>query len=430
MAEIQPFAGLSYNTARVKLDAVITQPYDKITPPMRETYLARDPNNFVRVELGKEEPDDNETNNKYTRARDLFKKWQREGILKKATKPAIYALRQTFKINGQTKTRNALIAAVRLSPFGDGKILPHEHTLSKPKADRLALLRETRIYTGQIFMLYPQISDEISQIFASPPKKSMLAHDDYDVENQLWAVTDEKIIAAVQETLRDQPFYIADGHHRYETAIAYRDERRAAAATQNPDAPYEFVMTTLVHMEDPGLVILPTHRTVSNLGEFRYAKFSTRLAEDFTIEPKRSWDVLQAAMKPERADDFRIGMFSNQGGFALVQPKNLKSLLPQFASKPPLWHTLDVAILHVSILEKFLGIDEERLREEANVRYYRDAAEAAAEVQARRAQLAFFLNPTTVAQVKTIADARSRMPQKSTDFYPKLPSGLVMYDVS
>ena len=249
--------------------------------------------------------------------------------------------------------------------------------------------------------------------------------DDYGVTSTLWEITGPATIQSVQESLRDQKLYIADGHHRYETALAYRDECRVAATRPDPNAPHEFVMATLVDMSDPGLVILPTHRTVSNLAGFDLAGFRKRLATEFIVEPQRS---LEDTLAVTKQGPHRIGM-RDAAEFAVLLPKNPGSLRPQFANKPPLWDRLDVAILHVSILEALLGIDETRLREEANVGYWREPENALHEVIRGAAQLAFFLNPTRVEEVKAIADARSRMPQKSTDFYPKLPSGLVMYEV-
>ena len=425
MADIQPFRGVLYNTKRVKADNVLTQPYDKITPEMRERYLKLSPHNLIRIELGKEEAGDTESNNKYTRASDLYQAWLREGILRRAAKPALYYLEQSFAApdGSGPRMRKALIARVRLHRWDEGVVLPHEHTLSKPKADRIALLRACRSQQGQIFMLYPH--PQRSPLPAPTVGPTSTATDDYGVVNKLWEITDPAAIKAAQESLREVKFYIADGHHRYETALAYRDECRAAAAKPDPNAPHEFVMATLVDMSDPGLVVLPTHRTVADLGSFQPQQFRKQLEKNFAIEAQPSLEKLLAAMKDGR---HLMGM-RDAVGFALLRLKNLDALLPLFANKPPLWHTLDVAILHVGILEAFLGIDEVRLREEADVTYWREPDQAAGLVQTGQAQLAFFLNPTDVQDVKAIADARSRMPQKSTDFYPKLLSGIVINDL-
>jgi len=425
MAEIQPFRGVLYNTQRVKADDALTQPYDKITPAMRERYLQLSPYNLVKIELGKEEAGDSETNNKYTRARDLYRAWLRDGILRQSAKPALYYLEQTFVApDGSGKRmRKALIARVRLHRWDEGVVLPHEHTLSKPKADRMSLLRACGSQQGQIFMLYPHPQRDPLPAPVGPP--ALTATDDYGVVNKLWEVTAPVAIKVAQESLRELKFYIADGHHRYETALAFRDECRAAADKPDPNAPHEFVMATLVDMSDPGLVVLPTHRTVANLSAFEPRAFRDRLTRDFTVDPQPSLEKLLAAMK---GGMHCIGI-RDAGGFGLLRPKNPDALRSLFANKPPLWHTLDVAMLHVGILEAMLGIDEVRLREEANVTYWREPEKAAELVQNGKAQLGFFLNPTHVEDVKAIADARSRMPQKSTDFYPKLLSGIVINDL-
>ena len=414
MPDIQPFHGVLYNTQKVAVDAVLTQPYDKITPAMREKYLQRSPYNLIRIELGKEEAGDSDASNKYTRAAALYQQWLQEGVLRRSAKPALYYLEQKFAApdGSGTRIRKALIARVRLHRWDEGEVLPHEHTLSKPKADRMALLKATGSQQGQIFMLYPQ-----SINLTSTGTKLFELVDDYQVTNTLWEITDPAAITAIQSALRTQKFYIADGHHRYETAIAYRDEAQTEAS--------KYVMATLVDMNDPGLVVLPTHRTVANLREFDGATFLHRLAKDFQVTHQASLNATLAAMSET---PHGIGLLLD-GQFALVTPRDLAALRPLFATKPPLWDQLDVAILHVAILEALLGIDEQRLREESNVTYWREPELAAKEVQTGQAQLAFLLSPTAVRDVQAIADARSRMPQKSTDFYPKLLSGIVINEV-
>jgi uncharacterized protein (DUF1015 family) len=407
MAEIQPFRGVTYNTTRVLAADVLTQPYDKITPAMQERYLQASPYNLVRIELGRTEVGDDERQNRYTRARDLYQAWGREGILQRSAMPALYWLEQTFTVPGrkEKRTRRGLIARVRLSRWEEGKVLPHEHTLSKPKADRLSLLRTVGAQQGQIFMLHPQ---PLPPPTLGAPLYSLV--DDYEVVNTVWAITDRQQIEQIQQALAPQTFYIADGHHRYETALAFRDEAGTEAS--------QFVMATLVDLNDPGLVVLPTHRTVTNLPGFDPRRFREQLAGTFDLQPHTGTALAR----------HEIGM-SDKLGRVVLRPKNMAALKPLFAGKPALWDTLDVAILHVAILESLLGIDEQRLRDEANVTYWREEEKALAEVQRGAAELAFFLSPTPVGDVKAVADARSRMPQKSTDFYPKLLSGMVMYEV-
>ena len=413
MADIQPFHGVIYNTQRVNPADVLTQPYDKITPAMRERYL-QCPYNLVRIELGKEEPGDSDQRNKYTRARELYRDWLQNGVLRRLDQPALYCLEQTFASpdGSGSKTRRGLIAAVRLHRWDEGVIMPHEHTLSKPKADRLSLLRAVGSQQGQIFMLHP---DPIPTPKLDAPLYELV--DDYQVTNKVYAISDPATIRSIQSSILPQRLYIADGHHRYETALAYRDEAGTEAA--------KFVMATLVDMSDPGLVVLPTHRIVANLTGFDRQQFLGQLARQFDIVPQSSLPVMLAAMK---AAPHSIGMHDGTG-FAVVRPKQPGALQPLFTGKPPLWDTLDVAILHVAILEALLGIDEVRLREESNVSYWREPDQAVKQVTGGTAQLAFFLTSTPVLDVKAIADARSRMPQKSTDFYPKLLSGMTIYEV-
>jgi uncharacterized protein (DUF1015 family) len=417
MADIQPFSGVLYDTARVKPADVLTQPYDKINAEMREKYLKLSPYNLIQIELGKELPGDSDTSNKYTRAAGLFRQWLGEGVLHRSAKPAFYWLEQTFTAPGSNapQTRKGLIAGVRLHRWDEGVVLPHEHTLSKPKADRMSLLKAVGAQQGQIFMLHP---DPIPAPTLGAPLYQLV--DDYGVTNTFWEITDPASISAIRAAIKPQKLYIADGHHRYETALAYRDELAAG-----PDAPSAFVMATIVDMNDPGLVILPTHRTVANLAWFDRKHFTELLSKSFDVEPKKDWPALSAAMNDGK---HCIGMADGEQ-YLLLRPKNLDALKPLFAGKPALWDTLDVAILHVAILEALLDIDEKRLREESNVSYWREPEEALKQVRRGVAQLAFFLTPTPVGDVKAVADARSRMPQKSTDFYPKLLSGMVMYEV-
>jgi len=416
MADIQPFHGVIYNTQRVNPRDVLTQPYDKITPAMRDRYLQQSPYNLVRIELGKAEPGDSDQCNKYTRARDLYRHWLQDDVLRRAAQPAFYYLEQTFAApdGTGTKTRRGLVAAVRLHRWDEGVIMPHEHTLSKPKADRLSLLRAVGSQQGQIFMLHPQPLPTPTKLGA--PLYELV--DDYGVTNKVYAINDPAAIQAIQAAIRPQKLYIADGHHRYETALAFRDEAQTAAS--------QFVMATLVDMSDPGLVVLPTHRTVAKLTNFDRRQFAGQLAQQFEITPQPSLPAMLAAMKTA---PHLIGMHDG-AGFAVLHPKNLGALKPVFTGKPPLWDTLDVAILHVAILEALLGIDEVRLREESNISYWREPEQATAQVTGGAAQLAFFLTSTPVLDVKAIADARSRMPQKSTDFYPKLLSGMTIYEVT
>ncbi|MBI5687668.1 MAG: DUF1015 domain-containing protein [Verrucomicrobia bacterium] len=437
MADFQPFQALTYNLDRVRqqpergagLADVLTEPYDKITPEMQAAYYARHDHNIIRVILGREEPGDTEQRNKYTRAEESFRAWQRENFLVRRERPAIFAYEQTFRVGGRELTRRALIGRVRLSRPEEGHILPHERTLSKPKADRLNLLRHCRAHFGQIFLLYPGTGAELAsaRTAATPMAKF---EDQFGIHHRLTAIEDAAALKTVQQTLLPLKFYIADGHHRFETSLNYREEMRRQHPNAGPDAPFEFTMATLVAMDDPGLVVLPTHRLVHNIANFNADALRRSLAEWFDLEPAASLDALQARLAQATADDHWFGLFLPTGGFTLLKLRRDRDRAPLFASQPPLWADLDVAILHTVILDQMLGINEEKLREESNLHYLREATTGVENVRGGKGQAFFLLNPTPVRAVQAIADARSRMPQKSTDFYPKLPTGMTIYDVS
>ncbi len=413
MAELQPFNGVLYNPDRVDPSSVLTQPYDKISPELQATYLARSPYNLVQIELGETRPTDTDTENKYTRARDLYQAWQEQGILRRSTQPALYYLEQSFAspiAAGTRHTRCGLIARVRLSRWDEGKILPHEHTLSKPKADRMSLLKACGSQQGQIFMTYPAPQKRsLAEIVKGRLGQPVLtAIDDYQVTNTLYELTDPALLAEIQAEIGAQTFYIADGHHRYETALAFRDECRAANPDAGPNAPWEFLMTTLVDMSDPGLVVLPTHRLVGNLPDFDSATFLNKLGETFEITPT---DSLEDTLASLEQGPHVLGLYS-AAGFARLRLRDAAGLAPLFADKPPLWNELDVAILHVAILEALLGIDEEKLRDQSHVSYWREAEQACQAVDRGEAPLLFLLKATPVTDVQKISDARSRMRRK------------------
>jgi uncharacterized protein (DUF1015 family) len=437
MADFQPFRALTYNLDRLRqspqrgagLADVLTEPYDKISPAMQAAYYARDERNIVRIILGREEAGDSEQRNKYTRAADFFRVWQQEGVLTRRERPAIFACEQTFRVGRRAHTRRALIGRVRLSRPEEGQVLPHERTLSKPKADRLNLLRHTRAHFGQIFLLHPGAGAEFARARESGAPVAQF-EDEAGIRHRLAAIEDPAVLEEVRRALKPMTFYIADGHHRFETSLNYRDEMRQQHPNAGPDAPFEFTMATLVAMEDPGLVVLPTHRLAHGVAGFDAGALRRGLRDWFEVEPTPDLDALLAQMAQAGRDDHWFGMFLPPAGFAVLKLKRDRDRAPLFAGQPPLWQDLDVAILHTIILDRLLGIDEAGLREESNVRYLREPQPGVESVRAGKAQALFLLNPTPVSAVKAIADARSRMPQKSTDFYPKLPTGMTIYDVA
>ncbi len=446
MAEISPFAAWRYNPARVQWEHVLTQPYDKITPEMQQRYAALDAHNLVAVEKGLATPADSPANNVYTRAAAKLEEWSRAGILVRDPAPAIYAYSQEFYLPGgrTRKVRRGFIALGRLEDFSAGVVFRHEQTLSAPKADRLELLRHTRAQTGQLFMLYSDPARRIDALLAetarTPPVTEM--RDEYDVVHRVWPITDHANIARIAAVMAEQKIVIADGHHRYETALAWRDECRARSGANNPDAPWERAMMTFVNAQAEGLAILPTHRVVANLAGFDFAAFRR------VLEPHFDWYAYPFADAAERAsawEDFRkdflargkqrraLGLYaghpsSGQGGafylFLLRGDANLGDLLPGVSAAQ---RGLDVVLLHRFVLEKGLGITAAAVVAEKNIRYEREAEKSLAAVDSGAAQMAFLLQPVRVEQVFEIALGGEVLPQKSTDFYPKMLSGIAIY---
>ncbi len=442
MADIVPFRALRYDPKRVSPASVVTQPYDKITPEGQERYYASSPYNLVRLILGKREPGDDEKQNVYTRAASFFSDWRRQGIFLQDSLPSIYVYSQRFQVPGssQTAERRGFIALGRVEDYASNVVFRHEQTLAKPKADRLNLLRATRTHFGQIFMLYND-TGEIDSLLTASAAPATEVTDEYGVLHQLWPVSDPDLIDLVRGKMKDKKLIIADGHHRYETALNYRNERRAAVAqavgaprerssavmVREEEAPYELVMMTFVNMNSPGLVILPTHRVVHGLSLFEPEAFRSSSRAYFNVEEvDPSVNAARAtAMLREagRAGTAILAATATQV-WLLHTPKAPPSMFPGLSIRQ---QSLDVVQLHKVMLEGVLGLSEESIREQQNLAYIRDAEEALSTVRAGRANIAFLMNPCRISQVRDIAFAGEVLPQKSTDFYPKLLSGLTIY---
>lgn len=431
MAEIIPFKALRYDPDQVKLEDVLTQPYDKITPEMQSKYYERSTHNLVRIILGKAGETDTDAFNVYTRAAEYLHDWRSGGILKQDPEPGIYAYSQTFTIPGtrDLAERRGLIALGRLHDYADGVVHRHEQTLSKPRADRLNLLRATRAHFGQIFMLYSDPHNEIDTLLRAKteedPDTSLL--DEYETLHRLWRIHDPALIQAVQQKMRDKKLLIADGHHRYETALAYRNERRAETGSADPDAPYEFVMMTLIPMESRGLVILPTHRIVHGLPDFDRERMLEAAGRFFDIDriDLRTESRSATTLLGQAGENGTAFVAVTRQGPYLMRAKQ-GAIQHALGEVPSLQRDLDVVQLHRIMLERVLGISEEAIRNQENVRYERDAFEAISWVR-QGANVAFLMNPAKIEQVRDIAFGGEVLPQKSTDFYPKLLSGLAIY---
>ena len=442
MAEIFPFRAYRYNAARVDAAKVLTQPYDKITPAMAEKYAAASPYNLIPVEKGKALPEDSPGNNVYTRAARALEEWIRDGIIVRDAAPSVYAYFQEFTVpeTSDRRVRKGFIALGRVEDYSAGVVFRHEQTLSGPKADRLELLRHTKTHTGQLFMLYSDPAARVDALLdgAAHGKPEVEIRDEYDVVHRLWPVTDPSVIESIRREMTDKKLVIADGHHRYETALAYRDECRARAGRVDGNAPHEKVMMTLFNTTGKGLTILPTHRVVANVARFSFDVFHAALADAFDW---RSYPFAGAADRIEVYEKFRgdlagygkqqraIGVYAGGGAFHICSLKknaNLQALLPGVSAAQ---RQLDVVLLHRLVLEQGLGITADAVKTEKNITYEREMDAAIAEVDQGRAQICFLLNSVSVATVAEMAMAGEVLPQKSTDFFPKLMSGITMYRI-
>ncbi len=431
MADILPFAALRYDPHRVTTEQVVTQPYDKITSTMQQRYYAASPYSLVRVILGRQSAQDNTEDNVYTRAASSFVEWRRKGILRGDVEPSIYVYSQRFKAPGTAvdAERRGFIALGRLEDYSAKVVYRHEQTLTKPKADRLELLRATRAHLEQLFMVYED-SGEIDSLLSSAltAAPDIEVTDEYGVVNRVWQVSDSSLIDSVRDKMRDKKLIIADGHHRYETAISYRNEQRAQAGVPDTSAWYEHAMMTFVNMNSPGLLILPTHRVVHGLPSFSPDAFLTLTRGVFEIqELDPGLDAARATSILREQGSSGVALLAVMSDRALLL-NNVKSAGSQFlAGLSDRQRTLDVVQLHKCILEGVLHLSEESIRNQQNISYIRDTAEAVAQVRGGKANIAFLMNPCRIKQVRDVAFAGEVMPQKSTDFYPKLLSGLTIY---
>lgn len=446
MAQVFPFRAFRYNPDVTSYERVLTQPYDKISPSMQEKYYAADPHNLIAVEKGRAHNGDSPENNVYTRAAASLKDWIAQKVIQQDPAPAFYAYTQEYSVprTALRRVRSGFIGLGRLEDYSAGVIFRHEHTLSGPKADRLELLRHTCTHTGQLFLLYSDPHLVVDTILgevesAAPPVTQMM--DEYGVLHRLWEIREPHRIAAIQKAMQDQKLVIADGHHRYETSLNFRNECRTRAGKLIPGAPYESSMMTFINTRSEGLTILPTHRVVAHLRDFSWSSVRRYLEPWFATEVIPFGNSLQRlevqgkalAHLSEAKGRRAIGVYpaadaASRAFYMLtLRPEaDIAQILPGLS---PLQRELDVVLLHQGILEPALGITPRAVASEANLTYEREAFAALEAVDRGAAQVAFLLNPVEVELVMKVATAGEVMPQKSTDFYPKLLSGITMYRV-
>jgi uncharacterized protein (DUF1015 family) len=463
MARLFPFKALRYDPTLVNMTDVVTQPYDKITPAMQDAYYEASPYNLIRVILGKHRPKDTDAENVYTRAAATLNDWRSEGILKEESEPALYGYSQTYKVPGtdETRERRGFIALGQLYDYADQVVYRHEQTFPKHKSDRLALFKATRAYCEQIYMLYsdPSFTAE-KTIFESGAAPDLEITDEYEVLHRLWKLTDPALIAKVLETMADKKLIIADGHHRYETSTTYMHERatelgldeKALSKICHPDPelgegegpaspepatlptpafPEQAMMMTFVNMDAPGITILPTHRVAFGLIGFNGREFAASAEQYFNVEeihitPDGHLPGAPGLLQHLNEVPGVAFIAATRDGDFLLTPKP-EAIAPLLTGLSPRQQQLDVTQLHKVILEKLLSLNEETIRSGSNVRYLREATDALQQVGSGNADVAFLIKPVTLEQMKDISLNLEVMPQKSTDFYPKLLSGLAMY---
>ncbi|HZK25135.1 MAG TPA: DUF1015 domain-containing protein [Oscillospiraceae bacterium] len=439
MATIVPICGVRYNTAQVgQMADLVTPPYDVINEQEQQRYYEKNPYNVIRLEYGETRINDSAEDNRYTRAAGFFKQWLQQNILQHEEKPAVFLYEQEFNTKGKSLTRTGLISGVKLEEYEKGIILPHEETLPQAKADRLQLLRHCRANFSPVFSVYDDPAFTVENIAATYKKNKPLVtfSGENDEVHRLWVINDQQALTKMQEFFSNQSIYIADGHHRYETALHFQREMRAQG-----DERFGFCLMALVNLHDPGLVIFPTHRLVKGLPQLVQDTLLTQLSRSFIVKtidfPRTQRQSLLAAELTKLAALLPTynAILLYLGGEKLYQltlkrDSNNATLVKRYGDYSAAWRSLDVTVLHTLILEELLGIDSAARAQGTQLQYTRDATEALNLVDHGTYQAAFLLNPTPVQEVTAVATAGDKMPQKTTYFYPKLPTGLVINDFS
>jgi uncharacterized protein (DUF1015 family) len=431
MAEIHPINGIRYNTKLVKdLAEVICPPYDIISAQQQGELYQRSPYNFVRVEYGQETPQDSPSDNRYTRAAAFLEQWLKNGVLTVDNPPAIYVHDHYFTYKGKEWKRRGMVARVRLEEWHRMIVRPHEGTLSGPKADRINLIRALKANTSPILSMYEDKDKTIRQVLARATADKPLArvHKLEGEKHDLWAVTKPDDLNQISSALADEPIYIADGHHRYESALVYQREQGALHPDAVPDAALNFVMMMMVTFDDPGLLILPPHRLLRGLSQSKLEELKSELPAFFEVEklPLKgpdAWRKLDEWLAVP--DKLRLVLFGLEGDNLLLLTLHDYTVASNFM---PSFHTdiykkLDVSLVDHIILEEMLGIKPEG---DSGISFNYDREDSVKKVKSGEFQLAFVIKPVRPETIKAISDASDRMPRKSTYFYPKLPSGLVV----
>ncbi len=438
MAKIAPFRGIIYNQGKAgAIDTLVCPPYDIISPAEQQELYRKSPYNVIRLEYGLTSPADGDEDNRYSRAAAVLEDWSRSAVLQEARDPALYIYEMEYKAGKDAKRLRGIICLVRIEDYDSGIVKPHETTLSGPKTDRLNLLRSCKATFSQIFSLFSDPMGKIAGFLAKVTGKPELEVASGDgVIHRVWSLSDRKDIDPIVRELADKHIFIADGHHRYDTALNYRNERRKEAGSFTGEEGFNYAAMFLARLEDPGLTILPAHRALFNLTDFDAQKFEDDLNLYFNIERidfdrrSESKDLLTVldtmAHRADHAHVFGVRV-KGEHSYYLLTLRNEADMDVLLSDKSPAYRRLDVSILHHLIIDKLLGITMRTHKLGLNIEYIKDAEEADKRVHDNAAEIVFFMNPTKVREVMEVATAGERMPQKATYFYPKLLTGLVMH---
>ncbi|HIV86230.1 MAG TPA: DUF1015 domain-containing protein [Candidatus Monoglobus merdigallinarum] len=436
MAKVIPFKGLRYNTDKFKdLNMVTAPPYDIITPEEQQELYNKDEYNIIRLDYGMEFESDDENNNKYTRSAAHLNKWIDEQVLVFEDEPAFYIYEQVFQLGDEespTHSLKGIISLVELEEFSKKIIMPHEETLKKAKRDRMGLMTATGTNMSQIYSLYMDpdqaIADIISECSDGAPDITFTTDD--NVIQNIWIIKDPAIIGVISKKFENKQLFIADGHHRYETALNYRNIRHEQDGTEVGTQPYDYTMMMLVSMDDSGLFIFPTHRMIRNVKNFSEQMTVSMLTEDFSASKIYFTegdyaDIIMTKLR-NTVDEKQFAFYTGDNYYYLLRLKDVHIIDDMISGKSDAYKHLDVTILHKLVLERYFGIDDKSLAEQQNLVYTRSASEAVEAVRSGEFQCAFLINATKISEIKDISLANEKMPQKSTFFWPKLITGIVI----
>ncbi len=431
LADFRPFKGWRYDPAKVGMSEVIAPPYDVIYPPEQELLYKRSPYNSVRLILNKIEPTDTEQNSRYTRAKKFFEEWQKSGHVVQENAPAFYLYRQTYQspVDGKKFERTAILGRLHLEPFDKGIVVPHEKTLSQARADQRKLLETAQVSFSPVFGLYDDPRKEMTAAVQGIPSGKPLfeAVDDQSVKHTVWTVTDTKTVETIQEIIGKKHIYIADGHHRYQTALEYsHDIRKKKGTPESQELASDFVLIALVEFHDPGLILMPTHRLVLPYQGFEGGQAVDKLKSYFKVEEVSFEELKKRIQVPNNGKDVEIGLaFGKDKFYFLTLNEFEKAKAAIGLNKPEVWYRLDVNIVAHLIFNKLWNLPESQW--ENTLKFSRIESEAFEYAAKGKSVASFMLKPPRVESLREMGEVHELMPQKSTYFYPKLASGLVFY---